>query len=162
MSTTQANPLQQLRDIQLPEPISWWPPAPGWWMLLGIVVTIALLAWLGYRWYRHGAVKRAALAELAQIASQTSGQMQLQQLSQLLRRAALASQSRHEVAGLRGSAWLTFLDRFVSDNGFSNGPGAILAHGPYQAKEATFDSSALIDLSHRCIISLFKRRRSHV
>ena len=30
----QADSLAQLRDIQLPEPISWWPLAPGWWVLI--------------------------------------------------------------------------------------------------------------------------------
>lgn len=33
------DPLSQLRDIHLPDPISWWPPAPGWWILAVIVVT---------------------------------------------------------------------------------------------------------------------------
>ena len=27
-----------LRDLRLPEPVGWWPPAPGWWILAAIVV----------------------------------------------------------------------------------------------------------------------------
>ena len=38
-----ANPLDQLRDIHLPEPISWWPLAPGWWLL--IIIALALMVW---------------------------------------------------------------------------------------------------------------------
>ena len=34
------NPLDQLADIHLPDPVSWWPLAPGWWMLLGLAVSI--------------------------------------------------------------------------------------------------------------------------
>ena len=45
------DPLAQLRDIHLPEAISVWPPAPGWWVLfIGI---IALLATLAYYWRNH-------------------------------------------------------------------------------------------------------------
>ena len=29
------DPLQDLRDVHMPDPISWWPPAFGWWMIMG-------------------------------------------------------------------------------------------------------------------------------
>ena len=29
-----------LRDLHLPEPVGWWPPAPGWWILLLLVTTL--------------------------------------------------------------------------------------------------------------------------
>ena len=38
--------LNELRDIRLPEPVSWWPPAPGWWLLslvvLGVLIFITI------------------------------------------------------------------------------------------------------------------------
>ena len=52
------NPLDQLRDIHLPEPISWWPPAPGWWILA--VASCALLAWILK--YLHQPLSRQALS----------------------------------------------------------------------------------------------------
>ena len=41
--TNIAEPLADLRDIHLPQPISWWPPAPGWWILLGLLL-VSILA----------------------------------------------------------------------------------------------------------------------
>ena len=35
------NPLDQLEPLIAPAPISWWPPAPGWWLL----ALLALFSW---------------------------------------------------------------------------------------------------------------------
>ena len=32
----------ELRDIHLPDPLSWWPPAIGWWLL--VIGSLALVA----------------------------------------------------------------------------------------------------------------------
>ena len=39
--------LAQLRDIRLPDPVGWWPPAPGWWIFGGLIVAavVAACAW---------------------------------------------------------------------------------------------------------------------
>ena len=38
------SPLDALKDIHLPPAISWWPPAPGWWLLAAL--ELGLLWWL--------------------------------------------------------------------------------------------------------------------
>jgi hypothetical protein len=62
------NPLDQLRDIHLPEPVSSWPMAPGWWLL--IIVGCLLTGWLIVVLYRrHSATlyRRQALAQLKRL-----------------------------------------------------------------------------------------------
>lgn len=36
------NPLDQLHPLIAPAPVSLWPPAPGWWLLLAV---LPLLGW---------------------------------------------------------------------------------------------------------------------
>ncbi len=163
-ATDSSDPLATLRDIHLPEPISWWPPAPGWWLLAATLILLLFLLWFGYRYYQRAAIKRAALNELSQIAShyQEQPQQLLQQLSQLLRRVALATQPRSSVAGLSEEAWLAFLDQFTDQQQFTQGVGRVLLHGPYQREIADFEAEPLITLCAECIKMMFKRRARNV
>jgi len=110
------DPLAQLRDIHLPPPIGWWPPAPGWW-LLAVLVSIALLAivvWAGRR-YRQHRYRRFALRQLRALHRQWQTQRDdaqfVQAINRLLKQCALAAFPPSEVAILSGAEWLEFLDR---------------------------------------------------
>jgi hypothetical protein len=126
-----------LRDLHLPEPVGWWPLAPGWWILLLLVT--ALLAYgllLAYRRWRHNAARRHALRELARYEAdylQHRNPVLLgKQLSQLLRRGMLAYAPRDEVAGLTGDAWLDWLDRGMPLPYFHTAGGKSLLQLPYR------------------------------
>ena len=56
-----------LRDIHLPEPISWWPLAPAWWILLAVLGLLVAAAAIGVWRRRKTRVQRAACAELERI-----------------------------------------------------------------------------------------------
>lgn len=126
-----------LRDLHLPEPVGWWPLAPGWWILLLLVT--ALLAYgllLAYWRWRHNAARRHALRELARYEAdylQHRNPVLLgKQLSQLLRRGMLAYAPRDEVAGLTGDAWLDWLDRGMPLPYFHTAGGKSLLQLPYR------------------------------
>jgi Domain of unknown function (DUF4381) len=124
--------LDNLRDIVGPAPIPWWPPAPGVWLLLGLVA-VWLAAGLGLWWvhWRRQAYRRAGLRELRGIAVRLSHAPEraaaLVDLAALLKRVALVAYAREQVAALSGNAWLTFLDRTGGTARFTQGPGAVLA-----------------------------------
>lgn len=108
----QADPLAGLRDIHLPEPVSLWPLAAGWWMVLGAVVAIALTAEL-LRRRRLASLRAAALRELNDLEkdwqrSSDSARLAFD-LSSLLRRVALTRFPRAQVAALAGVHWSAFL-----------------------------------------------------
>jgi len=113
-----ANPLDQLRDIHLPEPISWWPPAPGWWFLaLCGAVLLGWLATLLYRRYRANHYRRQALAKLHQLESQlesrrepqTESQQPLQALFALLRQTANSAYPSRQPGNLSIQQFVGFM-----------------------------------------------------
>ena len=150
--------LGKLRDIQVPGPVSWWPPAPGWW-LLGLLVLLGLTlgAWLHHRHVRDR-WRRAALAELRRIKTLEPA-ASVREISVLLRRVALHRYPREEVAALSGEAWLAFLDGASGEGApFQNGIGRILASGPY-APAVEVETDALLALCERWIRRLPGGRR---
>lgn len=123
-----------LRDIHLPEPVGWWPPAPGWWLLAILMPALtAGLIWLVRRRRRMTPIK-LALRELdfLQGDADLGADAKLRRLSILLRRTALTLYPRHSVAGLTGEDWLRWLDETLGEPRFSQGPGRILAEAPYR------------------------------
>ena len=102
MNTDPAS-LDNLREIILPPQVPWWPPAPGWWILFGILAVVAVIAAFRFwRGWRAGAYRRAALRELAAAGNVAA-------IAEILKRTALVAYSRTDVASLSGSAWLAWL-----------------------------------------------------
>ena len=58
-----------LRDIHLPTRVSFWPPAPGWWVLAGLVGGGLLATWLLRRWRARRRRQLALCDALARVAS---------------------------------------------------------------------------------------------
>ena len=148
-----------LRDIHVPDPVSWWPPAPGWWILMSLLLLAMLLGWFMHRRYKHNILRRAARQALRSIAEEYSrtgdGQVLARQLSILLRRLTLSCYPRHEVAGLTGSAWLSLLDRTLQGDEFQHGAGRVLIDAPYSV-DSRVDGPALLRLCERWLRQLFK------
>ncbi len=140
------DPLQELRDVHMPDPISWWPPAVGWWMIVVVsVIVVGLVLWARAHRQRTRP-RRVALAQIKQVkqhyAVYSNDQWAITEVSHLLRRYALAVFSRSQVAGLSGRSWLEFLDHAGGTNQFSEGPGQSLRSGPYQSQ----GTASVVDL----------------
>ena len=133
MQLTELALLSELRDIRFPEPVSWWPPAPGWWIVGVVTVVVVVLVVMRVR--RHLlSPAREAQHELVRIRKNyqtTRDTLALAgALSVFLRRAVLAVYPRTDVAGLTGNAWLEFLDRTGATVAFADGPGEGVVNRP--------------------------------
>ncbi|HFD79273.1 MAG TPA: DUF4381 domain-containing protein [Gammaproteobacteria bacterium] len=145
----------QLRDIHGLDAIPWWPLAPGWWLLaaLGVLLILALVLLLrNLRRYPAGSWRRDAWRQLRTL-RQRGRSLPVNQLagelSQLLRRIAVARLGRERAAGLSGERWLQWLQ----DNdpaGFQwTTRGKVLLSLPYappdQARDGREQLLVLID-----------------
>ncbi|MEK1908016.1 MAG: DUF4381 domain-containing protein [Pseudomonas sp.] len=152
------NPLDQLQPTIAPPPVSWWPLAPGWWLLL---ILVPLLGWglwylrryLPQRKQREQAeqlldpLRLAALAELARMVRPYDGQHAgpwLQQLNALLKRLARAHYPQEHSHVLSGRAWLAFLDSRCPAAGLTR--WMILVEGTYRS-HCSLDDKAINGLN---------------
>ena len=144
----------ELRDIVLPDPVSWAPQTVGWWIVFGIAAVV--LAWAtvsAVRRYRANRYRRLALARLAllerALQEDESREAALAEIPVLVKQTALAFRPRQEVASLTGDAWLLFLDRSYDGSGFTEGPGRLLpaiAYGTAAGALGREEVGTLIDL----------------
>ena len=105
-----------LRPIHFPDPIGWWPPALGWWVLGALMVVIIGILMLWYFKRQSNKQRLAvqqALKELDAIERQYQNDKRqlVQAISALLRRVAMQQYGRTQTAGLAGADWAEFLQR---------------------------------------------------
>ena len=159
--------LDQLHDIVEPVAISWWPPATGFWLLLALLLVwclaIALRSWIRYQ---RNTYRREALAQLDKIEprlhASNSRDFALAEIAQLLKRVALTTCSREQVAALTGDRWLAFLDQSGNTSRFTLGPAAVIGQASWQARmDSPLSDQQLKEIStstrhwiihHRCTL----------
>ena len=108
------DPLSQLKDIHLPEPVSQYPVAHGWWLLLAMLIII--LAVIVHKWLkarRFNMAKKQALIQLNLIQpnqnQQNNTQLSQTEILSLLKWCCLQYFPRQQVAKLHGQAFAEFL-----------------------------------------------------
>lgn len=141
--------LARLHDIVVPDPVPWWPPAPGWLWLLGLALVLALAVLLAgfVRWQKRR-YRREALADLARLelaAPRRPPGATLAALAELLKRSALTAYPRRDVAALTGPAWFAFLDR-TGGTRFADGLGEALERANYLDRDPARDDGQIREL----------------
>jgi hypothetical protein len=125
-----------LRDIHLPDAVSWWPPAIGWWILLILVLLLIASLILGIRKLLQPKMNKSAKAEIDNVLlsyNQHNDDLQLvQQISSAIRRIGISYLTREEYAGLVGEAWYQHINQLAPKQPFSESMIEVLINAPYQ------------------------------
>lgn len=147
--------LDRLHDIVPPPSVPWWPPAPAWYWVLGLLC-IAIVVWLlrAFMHWQRNRYRREALAELAKHESALRDASQrgdaLTALAELLKRTAITAFPRADVASLTGATWDGFLDRTAAKKSFAQGSGSLLEASAYDPRStSSVDELKALELAHQ-------------
>jgi hypothetical protein len=123
------DPVLVLRDIHQGTAPAWWPPAPGWWLLVALVLAFVV----AYGWWqrrKRSRMRRIAGLFDAAVDTADTAPAQVAAMSELLRRAA--HRRSPQADRLQGESWLAFLDDGDVDQPFTQGAGRLLLEGAFR------------------------------
>lgn len=132
--------LAQLRDIHLPLDPSWWPPAPGWWLLAG---ASAWALWFGvsrtHRWIlRRRPLKRARKLYTAlyrALCDQSVSEAAfVHESNEILKRLMIHGFGIVAAPAANDRQWLALLDAQYGGTEFSEGPGQALGNDRFRPR----------------------------
>ena len=106
---------QQLKGLHMPEAVSWWPLAPGWWVLS--IVIFCLLVFVSYSFIRHrqrNLYRAQAIQELKaahnEWLNRPDNSRYVQSANAILKRSILAAGGHNQLASLSGQAFIDELN----------------------------------------------------
>ncbi|SFR56709.1 DUF4381 domain-containing protein [Thiomicrospira sp. ALE5] len=147
------NPLaQQLHDIILPDPISWWPLAGSVWAMLIIIlgIIIGLIVYFWHRYQQHS-YRRTALRDIQKLIEYDDDLQLMQQLNAKLKQVAITTYGRHQVASLTDQAWLNFLHDKAQFIPQPNNIGQLVQYYAKENKLSAAERQRLIDYAQQWI-----------
>jgi hypothetical protein len=120
-----------LKELPLPEPIGLWPLAPGWYFVASLLLILfGYWCWRRYLAWRHNAYRREGVVAIEAMRADSAA---LQRLPFLLRRTALITCPRADVASLRGTNWIAWLNGSAGQDLFVEADADLFDKIIYQA-----------------------------
>lgn len=130
-----------------PSPIPFRFVAPGWWVLVSVLILIVLfISFLVLRHYKRNLYRKQALRRLEKIihSSQTSLlQLQVYEAAILIKRVAIARYGRNPVAGLSGQEWIDWLNSRLKKTNiprFDKSDESLVSDGIYSDRNLNSDT----------------------
>jgi hypothetical protein len=157
--------LAQLADIHLPSAVTYWPPAPGWWILSFVMLIAVFYSGRHYQKVRtQQKILQYALAELDQCYQQyimadnnADSELKLRfvnQFNSVLRRVALWHYPDSNAASLGGDAWVAFICEKGNSSNLDTEMADALSKGRFQLK-CNVDVNKMNSLGQKWVSSLY-------
>lgn len=143
--------LHKLRDIHLPDPVSFYPLPSTWWISLVSAVLLIVGLWFFVQ-YKLKAAQRKALKKLdkleLELKNNSNHSIIFMELSYLLKHYVKEQYPNTFASSLVGEAWLDFLDLTSNSKAFSQGTGKALRTLPYKnnSEESELEIFTLVRL----------------
>lgn len=149
-----------LRDIHLPDAISWWPPAIGWWILLALIISVLIFLPKLYRRVTFTPLNKVANITFQNIVAKykesNNDSTLIVETSQFLRQIAMSYCGREDVAQLTGEKWVHALNNITKQNHFTDDLKLSLVNAPYQ-KNIDLDTEQFINTVQNWLSDLPKQ-----
>lgn len=143
--------MELMHGLSEPEPVSWMPETPGWWILLGWFLAVLILFGrhivLRRRANRYRRRAEKALGKIAAGAA-TDPAAAAASISTLLKHTALTAYPRIEVASLHGDDWAKFLCKSSNNDPLVVRAASLFALAAYRPDA---DASKLVAPARRWI-----------
>lgn len=123
---TMDNNLPELRDIHLPNGVSLFPVAYGWWLILAAIILVILMTQFVF-YLRRYSKSRYAIKLLHNI-SLLNAVYAAEQMSEILRRICVLKYK--DATTLMGKDWLNFLNEHAKEK-LNGKPAELLINAPY-------------------------------
>jgi len=152
--------LSGLKDLHLLTQPSVWPLAIGWWILIGTVLVLCGLILICYHiWHQRPSVY--AIRKTRKIASSIPDDLvYLKNISQLLKRVAIAVYGRPKIASLSDQTWQDFL-LSEAPTTLTKKEAHLIAFAPYETKmKGVVDRDQLTQHLDQWIKKVFKNKKS--
>lgn len=130
--------LEQMHGIIAPDPVGWWPPAPGWWILAILLIAAGVaLVMTWRRRQRRNAYKSVALTLLDDL-HRCADEDLASETNRLLKRVALVAYPGEQtvINQAFGDAWISWLNQRCGREVFIGNTADALAYGGYRSTPA--------------------------
>lgn len=137
----------QLKDIHLPDALSIWPLALGWWLVIAIVLILIIALFYWVKRTPKIVINKVAKSEFEQIKAgfliHSDNNLLIQHTSQFIRKLLLTTSARKKVASISGELWKKALQELNPKHQLSPHWVNCLTTAPYQ-KQVEFNAQDLI------------------